>query len=617
MKYLTFYVPMFQQSTKSYTSKPCVSFILLLLLYSSVLTAQYSKPATELPKLVESTGLTVETAQGELRGSFENSRSDPISRSASSPKIRVFKGIPFAEPPTGPMRWRPPEKLNVWQGVREATRFGSSCMQGVRPSSAESSISEDCLYLNVWSPVLSRDLKPLPVMVWIHGGGFVVGSGDMDAARLAAKGVVIVTFNYRLGVFGFLAHPALTAESEHHASGNYGLMDQIAALHWVQQNIGAFGGDSAQVTVFGESAGGTSIGYLLASPLAHGLFARAILESPSRLFLPDPKLTVPYAGLPSMESIGSAIDPSIAHLRQLSSWAVMKQAAAVTNSLFAAGSPERIGLRPESHVHDPRNHDSPWWAFADGYVIPQPLIELYKEGREAAVPVMLGTNANEGSMFLHKFPIDTHAAYRGYLRDNYHPCSDELLAVYPAESSVQIREAVEHIITDAFFVYGVQFAATSLSQRNPSVYVYRFTRVSPKGLITGDGAWHGSEVAYVFGQSTPTIAPDLYREQDARLSGMMMDAWVRFASSGDPSERSIPWPAWRPNERYYLDFGDSISVHQLEDMIRFRIFAQIFSPQLSATCQMHSPQIESFADPQGMNSQSHSSALWSEPPRLK
>ena len=206
----------------------------------------------------------------------------------SGSDIHVWKGIPYAQPPTGDLRWKAPQPPLAWQGIRHALEFGPMCPQG-NPAQLKPDMSEDCLNLNVWSGAKAGD--KMPVFVWIHGGGFVGGSGRINGEPLAHLGIVLVSINYRLGVLGFLAHPDLTRESPHHASGNYGLMDQIAALHWVQNNIAAFGGDPERVTIGGSSAGGTSIGYLLASPLAKGLFQGAMLDSASRLFLPDPGLS--------------------------------------------------------------------------------------------------------------------------------------------------------------------------------------------------------------------------------------------------------------------------------------------------------------------------------------
>lgn len=339
----------------------------------------------------------VHTVAGDLRGSTSKSG------------IREFLGIPYAVPPTGDLRWRPPQAVHSWTGVRDARHYSDACVQ---PNDAHS--SEDCLYLNVWTPAVSAQER-LPVMVWIHGGGFVVGSGSdpkIEGSHLAHKGVVVVTINYRLGVFGFLGHPDLTRESPHHASGNYGLMDQLLALRWVQRNISAFGGDPKRVTVFGESAGATSIGYLLVSPLAKGLFQQAILDSPSRVLLPDPELRNVVDGLTPMESVGTAIVPHIAEARAWSTAEVVQRAKAVTDVLFAPDGKGKLGLRPEGHMHMPNAHDVPWWAFVDGWVIPQQTQILYREGRELTVPVLAGTNANEGSIFLNKFPVKTEEEYR-------------------------------------------------------------------------------------------------------------------------------------------------------------------------------------------------------------
>jgi para-nitrobenzyl esterase len=314
----------------------------------------------------------IRVAQGELAGI----PAQPYS------SILVFKGIPYAAPPVGDLRWRPPQPPAPWSGVRDALHYGSVCAQ---PDSfihiPRAIIAEDCLTLNVWTSTL-KPVQPAPVMVYIHGGGFIVGSSNgspLNGIALATRGAVVVSINYRLGVFGFLAHPDLTRESPHHASGNYGLMDQIAALRWVRENIAAFGGDPRNITVFGESAGATSIGYLLISPLAAGngnippAFDKAILESPSALFTPDTELHTTYRGLTPMEEVGTAIAPTIAELRQLPMDELIARATAATNKLFGPGGGGRARLRPEGHAQMPATIDTPWWAFADGYVVPEQL----------------------------------------------------------------------------------------------------------------------------------------------------------------------------------------------------------------------------------------------------
>src|SRR5271170_646652 len=287
----------------------------------------------------------VRISQGELEG--EVSTMGPLA----------FKGIPYAAPPVGALRWREPKPAAEWSGVRDATKPGAACMQteSALMRITSSTMSEDCLYLNVWTPSL-KPTMPAPVMVFIHGGSFIAGSGSQpqyDGANLAARGVVVVTINYRLGVFGYLAHPELSAESPLHTSGNYGLLDQMAALNWVRQNIANFGGDPRNVTVFGESAGASSIGYLMVAPDAKGLFDKAILESPSIVFQPSPELSKEYRGLSSMEEIGVAAAPHIAELRNLKAGEVMARGYEAAEKIFGTGGSVHARLRPETSLDNP------------------------------------------------------------------------------------------------------------------------------------------------------------------------------------------------------------------------------------------------------------------------
>ena len=419
------------------------------------------------------------------------------------------------------------------------------------------------------------------MMVWIHGGGFVSGSGSdpkFDGTRLAQKGVVIVTINYRLGVFGFLAHPDLTKESPHHASGNYGLMDQLFALRWVRENISAFGGDPNRVTIFGESAGATSIGYLLISPLAGGLFQRAILESPSRVLLPDPELSKAVDGLTPMESVGTAIAPHIAEARTWSTAEVLRRAKTVTDALFAPGGKGKLGLRPEGHIHMPNAHDVPWWAFVDGWVIPRQPQTLYRAGNAVAVPVLAGTNANEGSVFLRDFPVKTAEEYRDYLRRNYSPYQRAMFSLYPATSPAGIKAAVDRIITDALFLYGVHGIGGAELRKKQPVYLYRFSRDSRDRKLAGLGAWHGAEVPYVFGIADPRLSPDRFNARDKEISGQIMSAWTNFAKTGNPNASGLPrWPAASAQDENYMDFGDTTAAYRLMKYRNFAVFDRVFS----------------------------------------
>lgn len=515
----------------------------------------------------------VRVAQGELEGT------------ATGMGPFVFKGIPYAAPPVGDLRWKDPQPPAAWSGVRDATKFGSACMQ---PQSlmhiARSEMSEDCLYLNVWTLSL-HPTQPAPVMVFIHGGAFMMGAGSQevfDGTNLAIRNAVIVTINYRLGVFGFMAHPELSAESTHHTSGNYGLLDQIAALKWVRENIASFGGDARNITVFGESAGASSIGYLLVSPLAKGLFDKAILESPSMVFTPDPELRRDYRGITNMEAVGAAVAPHLAELRALPSDAIMERATAASQKLLGPGGSGHTRLRIETTLDDPSTVQEPWAPFADGYVVPEQNAKLYVDGHYAHIPVIVGSNANEGYLFLRHYHPTNADSFNTWTNQAYAPCGKAVLAQYaPATpaSGEQARAAADKLLTDSVILYGAFSVA-----RATHGFLYRFTRVSPFAQGLGWGAFHSSELAYVFGHTHD--APERYTEVDRKLSDQMMTMWLHFARTGDPRlMMSSEWTRIGSNgEVPYMDFGDTLTVKDLPDT-SLQVFAELWPPSGKApTC---------------------------------
>ena len=513
----------------------------------------------------------VRMSQGDLDG--EVSDMGPLA----------FKGIPFAVPPIGNLRWREPKPASGWTGVRDATKFGAPCMQPETQlfGISRAQMSEDCLYLNVWTPSL-KPTQPAPVMVFIHGGSFITGSGSQaqyDGANLANRGVVVVTLNYRLGILGFLAHPDLSAESPRHTSGNYGLLDQMAALRWVRQNIASFGGDARNVTVFGESAGASSIGYLLVAPDAKDLFDKAILESPSMVFQPAPELSREYRGLASMESIGVAAAPHIANLRSLNSDEVMARGSEAAQRIFAGGI-ARARLRPETPLNDPSFVPSPWAPFADGVMIPSQPAQLFTENRAMRIPVLVGTNTNEGNLFLRRYhPTDTNS-FNAWVEQAFAPCGKRVLALYePASptSPEQIHAAADHLLTDSIQLYN----AFSIARATHG-FLYRFTHINPIGEASGMGAFHGSELVYVFGHThqADEHAPMLqFKAADHRLSDQMMTMWVHFARTGDPRlMMSSGWTRIGSNgEVPYMAFGDTFEVKDLPDT-SLQIFSELWPP---------------------------------------
>ena len=450
---------------------------------------------------------------------------------AADGEILAFKGMPYAAPPIGPLRWRPPQPPLPWQGVRDATRFRDDCVQVpyVIPTGQEA--NEDCLTINVWTAARSLHSHQ-PVMVFIYGGAFIGGSAAYplyDGARLAARGVVVVSFNYRVGIFGFLAHPMLSAESPQHTSGNDGLLDQIAALKWVQTNIAAFGGDPTRVTVFGESAGAVSVAVLMTSPLTQGLFSQAILQSPT---LP------PLAGLAAAERSGVALDPDIAVLRRLPAAALL-----VHNGDFFPRS-----------AHDVMAVAFPA-PIVDGYVVPVQPRSVFRTGAPHAVPTIVGINADEGRMFAGNESV---TSYHAWVREKFGSLADDILRLNPAASDAAATAAAAATLGDVIFGESARLIARGVSQRQPKTFAYVFSR----GIADRpQPATHSEDLPFVFGTLTEPsfISHPPPVGADQRLSATLQQIWARFAASGDPNGQGLPrWPAYDRRTDPYLEFGSLI-----------------------------------------------------------
>jgi len=451
--------------------------------------------------------LTVVTKSGRVRG--------------TGVEVVSFKGIPYAAAPAGRLRWRPPEAPPPWNDVRDATHSGPQCLQP-RP---DGPVSEDCLSLNVWTPAMSATDR-LPVMVWIHGGGFFGGSGSRsayDGEALARRGVVLVTLNYRLGALGFLAHPALSHESARGVSGNYGLLDQIAALRWVQNNVAQFGGNPADVTVFGESAGAYSICILTVSPLAKALFHRAILQSLPLMFQPARRLHGEQAGL------------DIAALRAMSAEQILKE---------AAPSPT---LSTGAH----------FYPVVDGWVLPGDPADLIGTTRQATVPILIGYNADEGNFFLANAP-KTISGFQTFVRYKFGEAQlESILTMYPAKTDADAPGALARFFGDYELLTSTVLTARAMAGTG-NVHLYQFSRVGPLSRRLWNGAAHTADVPYVFDHVT---APsDDFEAQDKVVSEAMAGAWVRFAKTGDPNGPGLPaWPPYRQPEYRYLNYSDRIA----------------------------------------------------------
>ena len=462
--------------------------------------------------------------------------------------VHAYKGIPFAAPPVGGLRWRPPQPVKPWDAVRACTAFGPWCPQPQPLMGRElGKLSEDCLYLNVWTAA-QKPTDRLPVMVWIHGGGHTTGSGAgtyYDGERLAREGVVVVTTNYRLGPFGYLAHPLLSKESERKVSGNYGLLDQVAALQWVQRNIAAFGGDPGCVTIFGESAGSVSVCRLMVSPLARGLFHRAIAQSGGAHGL-NRHLREEWNNLPPMEKIGEQLAEQLGCAREADplaalrakTWQEVLDAAAPAQGLFGKG----VKFGP----------------VVDGWALPDDPVALFEAGKQHDVPLLVGSNADEGSVFTQQVPLRRVQGYRWFLGQRFGKQADRVFALFPAEEDADAPAAFRRLVGVAAFVAPARFLARSMAKCKSPAYLYHFTRVPPLDRAKKLGAFHALEVAYVFGTIEGRPGFD---EADRKLSEAMRKCWTRFARTGDPNGDGPPrWPAYTKEADQCLEFGDEVKV---------------------------------------------------------
>jgi para-nitrobenzyl esterase len=466
--------------------------------------------------------------------------------------LHIYKGIPYAAPPVGDLRWKSPQPVAPWQGVKDCTKFGPAPMgyySTVFPFYSEP--SEDCLYLNVWTPAKTTGDK-LPVMVWIYGGAFRFGEGSnplYDGTKLADKGVVVVTFNYRLGPLGFLAHPLLSKEDPHGSSGDYGLLDQIAALQWVHSNIDAFGGDTDRVTIFGQSAGATSVLWLMVSPLSKGLFQRAIAESAyeSSTFA---SLNESKWGNAPKEDMGiqlakdlgcdTAADP-IACMRAKSAKEIMDKGTPPTD----VSAP---GYRYEPCV--------------DGWVIPDLPLTIFQEGKQHKVPLLIGSNADEWALF-QMITKPTLAAYNSYVNSTFGDKAQQVLSRFPASNDDEAKTSGEQLVTLFTFTCPAKAYASSMSKVGSPVYFYQFSRIAPGAKLLG--AFHLAEIGYVFGNLTPFMSGQpanvYFNDTDKALSDSMMSYWTSFAANGSPNTVGLTdWPAYDPSGEQYVDLGDSIQV---------------------------------------------------------
>jgi para-nitrobenzyl esterase len=454
--------------------------------------------------------------------------------------VNIFRGIPYARPPVGELRWRPPLPAPRWRDVRDATEFGAACMQppsrgGSIYHNTHAAMSEDCLFLNVWAPANAHNA---PVLVWIHGGSLAAGAGSeqmYDGTRFAERGIIVVSINYRLGALGYMAHPALSAESRRNISGNYGLLDQVQALRWIERNIGAFGGDASNVTIAGESAGALSVMYLMATPEARGLFDRAIAQS--AYMITAPELRAPtYQNFPPAEGIGYWLmgqlgAGDIAALRSMS-------AEAIINGSVPTGYFPFITV--------------------DGRTVPRQLVDTFDRGDQAHVPILAGFN--EGEIRSLRFllpPAPANAeAYTAEIRARYGDLADAFLARYPASN---ITESMLATTRDGMYGWTAERLAAKQTAVGARSYLYYFDHAYPAADEAGLHAFHAAEIPFAFGNitRTPPRWPAIPQTpQETQLSDAMVEYWANFARNGTPTAQGQA--DWRPydSERAYMAFED-------------------------------------------------------------
>jgi para-nitrobenzyl esterase len=470
--------------------------------------------------------------------------------------VKAYFGVPFASPPIRENRWREPQPVKAWQGVWTANLKRAECVQGLRSNNinhyfGDEDAAEDCLYLNMWLPATAKSGQRLPVMVWIYGGGFGGGSASMavyGGENLAQKGVVYVAINYRVGVFGFLAHPEATKESGRNASGNWGMLDMVAALKWVQRNIAAFGGDPANVTIFGQSAGSMAVNLLQASPLAKGLFHKAIGMSGSAMggmMSPAPLASAEEQGV----KLQSAMKvKSLAEMRTFSS-----------DKVTAVVQANQVRTNP----------------IVDGYFLPKAPADIFKAGQQSDVPVLTGCTANDGGTNVAIRSASSMAEYRDLAAKMYGDKAAELLQLYPVSKDAEVKAQADTIGRESGVVNNPRrWVRAQVETGKAPAYMFMFSRVHPyaPGIVFPDhnpataGAYHMGDVPYwLMTQDSFNLFRTTrnWTPYDRDLSNKMSDVIVAFAKTGDPSTAAVNLPRYDPRNEQLVDFGDSIKAVKL------------------------------------------------------
>jgi para-nitrobenzyl esterase len=496
--------------------------------------------------------------------------------------VRSFKGIPFAEPPVGDLRWKPPQPVKNWQGVRKADKFGPRCMQRAifgDMNFRSNGMSEDCLYLNVWTPTKTGNEK-LPVLVYFFGGGFMAGDGSeprYDGESMARKGIVAITVNYRLGVFGFFAHPELTKESPHRASGNYALLDQHAALKWVQQNIAAFGGDQKRVTIAGESAGSIAVSAQMASPLSKSLIAGAIGESGSIMgaLSAIPLAEAEQNGVKFAASLGTGDAPSLAALRAMPAEQLLEATAKPGLPRFAP--------------------------CVDGYFFPKSPFEIYAAGQQAHVPLLAGSNSEEMGYFAilgrEKPAVEN---YRKALERLYGEKAEEVFKLYPASNETEVMDAAQDLAGDRFISFSTwKWVDLATKTGGKPTYYYLYARPRPPmrpemgnaqpglagGVVRGQqaaanprpparGAVHSAEIEYAMGNldSNKVYA---WTPDDYKVSRVMQEYFANFIKTGNPNGARLPnWPKFEAGQRMIIDVNTRAEAEKVR--VRYQFLDQFY-----------------------------------------
>jgi para-nitrobenzyl esterase len=463
-------------------------------------------------------------------------------------EVRLFRGIPFAAPPVGERRWRAPQPVEPWDGIRKADTWGTRCMQGDMFGgpivTRDDSMGEDCLYLNVWAPAKTTG-KPLPVLVVFHGGGYAAGSASeprTDGEWFARQGVIVVAPNYRLGLFGFLAHPELSAESDGRGSGNYGMLDQVAALQWVQDNIAAFGGDPGNVTINGESAGSTSVSALMASPLSRHMVHKAIGQSGAFFSVPlegqvmKPLMSMEQDGLNFAHSIGA---DDLADLRAM----------------------------PARQLLDEVMQQNGGWGYGpgvDGHFLSRPVEDIYKAGEQAAIPLMAGWTSAELGMAVALNPErPTVASFTARLEEQIGTRAADALEVYPAGDDREAMHSAAALASDLFISYSTwKWIETHRETADAPIYRYRFDRSLPDDPASQFGAIHASDIEYAF--NTLDSKPSDWQAEDRRVAEVMATAIANFVRTGNPNGPGVPdWPAYGDSGKVMV--FDSVSESRPEE----------------------------------------------------